>query len=132
MVFFRIQNLGFLGFLKLKIKKNNFKDTSNIKYVLKTGNPKESAGKDRTTFRLRIRHFKKKPPHPVKIYLLITNELNVHIFIVFLQSINNIPPPRPPPIIPENIFPCFRMYSRMDRAPAHLSSRQKNYFCSGA
>ena len=26
---------------------------SNIKYVLKTGNPKESAGKDKTTFSLR-------------------------------------------------------------------------------
>jgi len=45
-----------LGFLKLKILKTpNFEFTSNIKYVLKTGNPKESAGKDRTTFTLRIK-----------------------------------------------------------------------------
>jgi len=35
---------------------------SNIKYVLKTGNPKESAGKDRTTFSLRIKALKKTSP----------------------------------------------------------------------
>ena len=40
-MFFKIENF----------KKNlNFEVTSNIKYVLKTGNPKESAGKDRMTF----------------------------------------------------------------------------------
>ena len=44
---------------------------SNIKYVLKTGNPKESAGKDKTAFNLRKKALKK--PHPVKIDLLVTN-----------------------------------------------------------
>jgi len=37
------------GVLKLKIKIPNFEVMSNIKYVLKTGNPKESARKDKTT-----------------------------------------------------------------------------------
>jgi len=56
----------------LKIKKYpNFKVTSNITYVLKTGNPLESAGKDRTTFSLRIKALKKT--HSVKIDLLVTN-----------------------------------------------------------
>ena len=53
--------LFFLGFLKLKIKKKklNFEVTSNIKYVFKTGNPKENAGKDRMTFSLIIKAKKK-------------------------------------------------------------------------
>ena len=46
----------FYGFLKIENKKTlNFEVTSNIKYVLKTGNPKESAGKDKTTFSLIIK-----------------------------------------------------------------------------
>ena len=66
------KNLVFLGFLKLKIKKYpNFKVTSNITYVLETGKPQESAGKDRTTFSLKIKALKKT--HPVKIDLLVTN-----------------------------------------------------------
>ena len=44
---------------------------SNIKYVLKTGDPKESARKDKTTFSLGKKALKK--PHPVKIDLLVTN-----------------------------------------------------------
>ena len=65
MFFFRIQNLGFLlGF-------EDFEATSNIKYVLKTGNSMESAGKDRATLSLRI-----KKPNPVKIDLLVTNGFN--------------------------------------------------------
>jgi len=40
---------------------------------LKTGNPKKSAGKDRTTFSLRKKALKK--PHPVQIDLLVTNGL---------------------------------------------------------
>ena len=40
----------------------NFEVTSNIKYVLKTGNPKESAGKDKTTFSLRKKALKKTLP----------------------------------------------------------------------
>ena len=43
-----------------EFKNLNFEVTSNIKYVLKTGNPKESAGKDRTTFSLIIKALKKK------------------------------------------------------------------------
>ena len=39
--FSEFQILVFFGFFKLKIKKTNFEVTSNIKYVLKTGNPKE-------------------------------------------------------------------------------------------
>ena len=59
MVFFLIQNLVFKGFLKLKIKKKlNFEVTSNITYVLKTGNPKESSGNERTTFSFRIKALK--------------------------------------------------------------------------
>ena len=46
----------------MKIKKKHFEVTSNIKYVLKTGNLKESAGKDRTTFSLRIKALKKTSP----------------------------------------------------------------------
>jgi len=41
---------------------------------LKTGNPKESAGKERTTFSLRKKALKKKS-HPVKIDLLVIYEL---------------------------------------------------------
>ena len=55
MVFFRIQNLVFGVFKIENLKKTNFEVTSNIKYVLKTGNPKESAGKDGTTLSLRIK-----------------------------------------------------------------------------
>ena len=35
---------------------------SNIKYVLKKGNPQENAGNDRTTFSLRIKALKKTSP----------------------------------------------------------------------
>ena len=35
---------------------------SNMKYVMKTGNPKESAGKDKTIFSLRKKHLKKNLP----------------------------------------------------------------------
>jgi len=42
---------------------------------LKTGNPKESAGKDRTTFSLREKALKKKL-YPVKIDLLVTNGIS--------------------------------------------------------
>jgi len=61
MGFFKIENL---------IKKPNFEVKSNIKYVLKTGNPKESAGKDKTTFSLRKKALKNH--HPVKNDLLVT------------------------------------------------------------
>ena len=60
MVFFRIQNLVFFGLIENR--NPNFEVTSNIKYVLKTGNPKESTGKDRTTFSLRKKALKKNSP----------------------------------------------------------------------
>ena len=41
---------------------------------MKTGNPKESAGKDKTAFSLRKKALKKNPS-PVKIDLLVTNGL---------------------------------------------------------
>ena len=44
---------------------------SNINYVLKSGNPKESAGKGKTTFSLRKKALKEKK----KIDLLVTNGL---------------------------------------------------------
>ena len=48
---------------KLKIKKKKqFEVTSNMIYVLKTDNPKESAGKDKTTFSLRKKALKKTSP----------------------------------------------------------------------
>ena len=41
-----IKILFFLSFLKIEnLKKTNFEVTSNIKYVLKTGNPKEAQEK---------------------------------------------------------------------------------------
>ena len=45
---------------------------------MKTGNPKESAGKHKTTFSLKKKGTEKKP-HPVKIDLLVTNGWNWNI-----------------------------------------------------
>ena len=66
--------LNYRVFFWLFKKKLNFEVTSNIKYVLKTGNPKESAGKDRTTFSLITKVLKKKP-HTVEKDRLVTNGL---------------------------------------------------------
>ena len=55
-----------------------------MKYVLETGNPKESAGKDRMTFSLRIKALKK--PDPVKIDLLVTNGLRSEFHSLHLSK----------------------------------------------
>ena len=55
-----------------------------MKYVLKTGNPKESAGKDRTSCSLRKKALKNKP-HLVKIDLLVTNGLNIRQFVTYFN-----------------------------------------------
>ena len=52
---------------------------------MKTGNPKESAGKDRTTFSLRKKPLKKKP-HPVKIDLLVTNGLIDRLQLFYIMA----------------------------------------------
>jgi len=56
--FFSEFKILFFGVFKIEnLKKTNFEVTSNM--FLKTGNPKESARKDKTTFSLRKKALKK-------------------------------------------------------------------------